>query len=38
MTTLDVITTLLLGVYAIAMFALAVEVIIYVIKEVRGVE
>ena len=34
MTTLDVITTLLLGVYAIAMFALAVE-IIYVIKEVR---
>ena len=35
MTTLDVITTLLLGVYAIAMFALAVEVIIYVIKEMR---
>ena len=38
MSTLDIITTLLLGVYAIAMFALAVEVIIYVIKEVRGVE
>ena len=35
MTTLDIITTLLLGVYAIAMFALAVEVIIYVIKEMR---
>ena len=38
MSTLDIITTMLLGVYAIAMFALAVEVIIYVIKEVRGVE
>lgn len=35
MSTLDIITTLLLGVYAIAMVALAVEVIIYVIKEVR---
>lgn len=35
MTTLDIVTTLLLGVYAIAMFALAVEIIIYVIKEVR---
>ena len=35
MSTLDIITTMLLGVYAIAMFALAVEVIIYVIKEMR---
>ena len=35
MTTLDIVTTLLLGVYAIAMFASAVEIIIYVIKEMR---
>ena len=35
MLTSDVITTLLIGVYAIAMFAMAVEIIIYVIKEVR---
>ena len=38
MTTLDVITTLLSGVYALAIFAMAVEIIIYVIKEVRDVE
>lgn len=35
MTTLDIVTTLVIGVYAIAMFALAVEIIIYVIKELR---
>lgn len=35
MSTLDIITTMLLGVYAIAMFAVAVEVIIYVIKEIK---
>lgn len=35
MSTLDIITTLLLGVYTIAMVALAVEIIICVIKEVR---
>ena len=35
MTALDVITTLLIGTYTVAMFALAVEVIIHVIKEVR---
>lgn len=36
MTALDVITTLLIGTYAIAMSALTVEIIIiHVIKEVR---
>lgn len=35
MTTLGVITTLLIGTYAVAMFALTVEIIIHVIKEVR---
>ena len=35
MSTLDIITTLLLGVYALAIFAMAVEIIIYVIKEMR---
>jgi hypothetical protein len=35
MSTLDAITTLLIGTYTVAMFALAVEVIINVIKEVR---
>lgn len=34
MTTLDAITTLLIGTYAVAMFALTVEIIIYVIKEI----
>ena len=36
MSTLDIITTLLLGVYALAIFAMAVEIIIYVIKEMRN--
>lgn len=35
MTTLNIVTTLLLGVYAVAIFALAIEVIIYFIKEMR---
>lgn len=34
MTTLDAITTLLIGTYTVAMFALAVEIIIHVIKEI----
>lgn len=35
MTTLNIVTTLLLGVYAVAIFALTIEVIIYFIKEMR---
>lgn len=34
MTTSDAITTLLIGTYAVAMFALTVEIIIHVIKEI----